>query len=118
VTQGGIEADGVTTRIIPMRGSPRDITPWSGEGGHGGGDDVMLDEIFGSVSDADKYRRASDERSGAYSALVGAAANASFQSGQSVRIADMVTGLTPPEMAPMPTRTAPVPMPMRVPLPR
>ena len=111
--QGDIEAEGVRTRIIPLRGAPREITPWSGEGGHGGGDDVMLNEIFGTAG-ADKYQRASDERSGAYSSLVGAAANISFQSGQSVRIAELVTGLTPPEMAPMPTRTTPVPMPARI----
>jgi predicted dehydrogenase len=44
--QGGIADNGVTTRVIPLRGAPRTIEPWTGTGGHGGGDKVMLDEIF------------------------------------------------------------------------
>ncbi|GFE81815.1 dehydrogenase [Steroidobacter agaridevorans] len=115
-TQGKIKDDGVTTRIIPLRGAPRDIEPWTGTGGHGGGDDVMLTEIFGDAP-ADKYKRASDERGGAYSMLVGAAANQCFKTGQSVRIDQLVTGLTAPERAPMPSRTTSLPMPMKVKMP-
>jgi predicted dehydrogenase len=116
VPQGGIQTDGVRTRIIPMRGTPREIEPWSGRGEHGGGDDVMLTEIFGTAP-ADKYRRSSDERGGANSMLIGAAANLCFQSGQAVRIGDMVTGLAPPDLPPMPSHTAPIPMPLRIPMP-
>lgn len=115
-TQGKIKDDGVTTRIIPLRGDPREIEPWTGTGGHGGGDDVMLTEIFGDAP-ADKYKRASDERGGAYSMLVGAAANQCFKTGQSVRIDQLVTGLTAPDRAPMPSRTASLPMPMKVKMP-
>lgn len=115
-TQGKIKDDGVTTRIIPLRGGPREIEPWTGTGGHGGGDDVMLTEIFGDAP-PDKYKRASDERGGAYSMLVGAAANQCFKTGQAVRIDQLVTGLTPPERAPMPSRTASLPMPMKVKMP-
>jgi hypothetical protein len=99
-----------------MRGAPRDIDPWTGTGSHGGGDDVMLAEIFGDAP-ADPYGRASDERAGAWSALVGIAANRCFETGQSVRIADLVTGLAPPPRAPMPDHSAPLPMPMRVRIP-
>jgi len=115
-TQGKIKDDGVTTRIIPLRGAPRELEPWTGTGGHGGGDDVMLNEIFGAAP-ADKYKRASDERGGAYSMLIGAAANQCFKTGQSVRIDRLVTGLTPADRAPMPSRTASLPMPMRVKMP-
>jgi hypothetical protein len=111
--RGAVERDEVRTRVIPMRGTPRDIEPWSGVGGHGGGDDVMLNELFGKAQ-PDKYLRASDERSGAYSMLVGAAANKCFETGRPVRIPDMVTGLAMPDIAPMPTRAAPVPMPVRL----
>jgi hypothetical protein len=99
-----------------MRGQPRDIEPIIGKGSHGGGDDVMLTEIFGD-GPADKYKRASDERAGAWSALVGIAANKCFETGQTVRVADLVTGLTPPERASMPNRRAPVPMPIRIKIP-
>lgn len=107
---------GVSLRVIPLRGAPRDIEPWTGTGSHGGGDDVMLGEIFGDAP-VDKYRRAADERAGAWSILVGAAANQCFETGRTVRIADLVTGLTPPDQAPMPDRTAAVPMPLRVRIP-
>ncbi|TWI69149.1 oxidoreductase family protein [Pseudoduganella lurida] len=109
-------SEGVSTRVIPLRGAARDIEPWTGTGGHGGGDDVMLKEIFGAAP-SDKYKRVSDERAGAWSCLVGVAANKCFETGQTVKIADLVTGLTPPERAPMPSRTAAVPMPMRVKMP-
>ncbi|MBB3219792.1 Gfo/Idh/MocA family protein [Pseudoduganella umbonata] len=102
----------VETRVIPLRGAPREVEPWTGTGGHGGGDAVMLEEIFGNAP-ADKYKRLADERSGAWSILIGVAANQCFETGQSVRIADLVTGLNPPDRAPMPTRETPVPMPLR-----
>jgi hypothetical protein len=108
--QGG---DRVTTRVIPLRGKPQDIEPWTGAGGHGGGDNVMLAEVFGTA-EPDKYKRAADERSGLYSCLIGASANKSFLSGNSVKIADLVNGLTSPVVAPMPTREIMVPMPMKV----
>lgn len=105
--------DIVRTRLIPLRGVAQELEPWTGSGDHGGGDKVMLDEVFGTAA-PDKYKRVADERSGAYSILIGAAANRCFQTGQSVRIADLVGGLAPPAMAPMPTRDMPVPMPRRV----
>ena len=109
-------SEGVSTRIIPLRGAAREIEPWTGKGSHGGGDEVMLAEIFGSAP-ADPYKRASDERAGAWSALVGIAANRCFETGQSVRIADLVTGLDLPDRAPMPDHGIPVPMPLRVRIP-
>ncbi len=110
------ESTGVSTRVIPLRGVAREIEPWTGKGGHGGGDDAMLLEIFGDAPE-DKYKRKSDERAGAYSALVGIAANQCFETGKSVRIADMVTGLAPPEQASMPGRTAALPMPRTIKIP-
>ncbi|PTX95588.1 Gfo/Idh/MocA family oxidoreductase [Opitutus sp. ER46] len=109
--QGGIAENGVSTRVIPLRGAPEIIKPWTGTGGHGGGDKVMLDEIFLPDVPADKYRRASDERAGAMSCLVGIAANQCFKTNLPVRIQDLVTGLEKPEYAPMPNRVDPLPMP-------
>lgn len=109
--QGGIAADGVSTRVIPLRGAARELTPWTGAGSHGGGDKVMLDEIFLPSPPADKYLRASNEHAGAAAILVGVAANECFRSGQPVRIADLVTGFKRPAYAPMPTRQDPLPMP-------
>ena len=108
----GEESDAVLTRIIPLRGKPQVIEPWTGAGGHGGGDNVMLTEVFGTA-DPDKYKRAADERAGLYSCLIGASANKSFISGGAVKIADLVNGLSSPVVAPMPTRDDPVPMPIK-----
>jgi len=108
----GEERDAVLTRVIPLRGKPEVIEPWTGAGGHGGGDTVMLTEVFGTA-EPDKYKRAADERSGLYSCLIGASANKSFISGGAVKVADLVTGLTSPMVAPMPTRNDPVPMPVK-----
>jgi predicted dehydrogenase len=105
--------DIIRTRLIPLRGKAQELEVWTGTGGHGGGDDVMLTEVFGTAAE-DKYKRAADERSGLYSILIGASANKSFVSGCAVKIADLVTGLTSPNSAPMPTRDQPVPMPMKV----
>jgi predicted dehydrogenase len=111
--QGGIAADGVTTRVMPLRTAGRIVEPWTGEGGHGGGDKVMLDEIFLPTHEVDKYKRASDQRGGAYAVLIGMAANISMARGEQVTVADLVTGLTAPDMAPMPMRGQPLPMPQR-----
>ena len=110
------KTNAVTTRVIPLRGTAREVDPWTGTGGHGGGDDAMLTEIFGQAP-ADKYKRMADERAGAYSILVGVAANRCFETGQSQRISSLVSGLTPPDRAPMPTRLTPIPMPRRVKIP-
>jgi predicted dehydrogenase len=105
--------DVVTTRIIPMRGTPRIITPDEGAGGHGGGDAVMLADIFDPGHAPDPLLRAADERAGAASCLVGIAANRCFQTRQQVKIADLVTGLGRPDQPRMPPHTGPVPMPIR-----
>jgi predicted dehydrogenase len=106
----GEDNDAISTYLIPLRGKPQKQEVWTGTGGHGGGDTVMLTELFGTPAD-DKYKRAADERSGFYSILIGAAANQCFTTGNAVKIADLVNGLTSPVFAPMPTRDSPVPMP-------
>jgi predicted dehydrogenase len=113
MSQGAVATDGVRIRVIPLRGAVQELEPWAATGGHGGGDDVMLNSIFG-VPDTDPYRRESDERGGIYAMLVGAAANQCFETGRSVRIAELVTGLIAPDYPPMPTRAAALAMPRRV----
>ncbi|PTX97900.1 Gfo/Idh/MocA family oxidoreductase [Opitutus sp. ER46] len=112
--QGGIAANGVKTRIIPLRGAGYDITPWTAEGDHGGGDRLMLQDIFAPDPSIDRYKRVADERAGAWSILVGIAANRSLQTGAKVNINDLVPGLERPDYPPMPSRTEPLPMPIRV----
>jgi predicted dehydrogenase len=105
------ERGGVTIRIIPLRGPAQTITPREGRGGHDGGDTIMLDDLFLPRPPADPCFRASDEHGGAWSCLIGAAANKAFATGQPVRIADLVTGLRKPDGAPMPAHDEPLAMP-------
>ncbi len=111
--QAGVAADGVRIRVVPLRGTGYDIEPWSAEGDHGGGDRLMLEDIFLPTPAPDKYLRAADERAGACSILVGIAANRSLETGAKVEIADLVPGLPGPDYAPMPSRGEPLPMPLR-----
>ena len=109
--QGAIKPKGVKTVVIPLRGPAKEIETWSGEGAHGGGDKVLLDELFLPNPPADKYLRAADERAGAASILIGVAANKSIATNRPVMINDLVKGLSAPDYAPMPSRTGPLPMP-------
>lgn len=111
--QGGIVPDGVKIRIVPLRGAGYDLEPWSAEGDHGGGDRLMLEDIFLPEPAPDKYLRAADERAGAGSILVGIAANHSLETGAQVKIADLVSDLPRPDFTPMPSRREPLPMPLR-----
>ncbi|MBE2212545.1 MAG: Gfo/Idh/MocA family oxidoreductase [Opitutaceae bacterium] len=113
--QGGIAEGGVKTRVIPLRGPAKDYQPWTGTGGHGGGDKALLDDIFVINPPADKYQRNSDERGGAASILIGVAANQCFETGQPVQLASLVQGWDRPALTPMPTHLDPVPMPVRRP---
>ena len=71
------------------------------EGDHGGGDAVMLRHLFGASSD-DPFRRAADERAGAWSALVGIAANASIEGGRPIRLAELAGDIDKPDPEPAP----------------
>ncbi|MDF9828218.1 putative dehydrogenase [Ereboglobus sp. PH5-10] len=113
--QGAIKAGGTVVRVIPLRDPATEHTPWKGTGSHGGGDIVMLNDVFLPNPPADKYQRNSDERGGAESILIGAAANMSFETGRPVKIADIVKGLKKPDYPPMPTNKDPVEMPRRLP---
>jgi predicted dehydrogenase len=98
------------TRVFPHFKQPYEVEVWTGEGGHGGGDPVLLDDIFNPHPKPDKYLRAADHRAGAYSILTGIAANRSMESGQSICIADLVQGLRLPDYPPMPSPDAPMPL--------
>ncbi|RPH35884.1 gfo/Idh/MocA family oxidoreductase, partial [bacterium] len=112
--QGGTKPGGEYTKIYPIRGAGYDVEVWKGEGGHGGGDELMLKDIFDPPMTPDKYMRCADQRAGAYSLLTGVAANLSMASGKEVRIDDLVTDIGRPDYPPMPSHTASVPMPDKI----
>ena len=111
--QGGIKPGGTMTRIYPLRGNSYDVDIWTGEGGHGGGDPLMLNDIFNPVKKEDKYMRCADQRAGAYSLLTGVAANLSMESGKEIIVADLVKNIGRPDFPKMPNHTDTLPMPAK-----
>ena len=77
-------------KVYPMFGIPYDVEIPTAKGGHGGGDPVLLNDIFGTP-EPDPLERAASHVSGAMSILTGIAANKSIATGRPVDIKDLVT---------------------------
>lgn len=75
--------------VHPMFGASYEVEIPAAEGGHGGGDPILLDDIFGAPKD-DKFHRAANQVDGAMSILTGVAANKSIASGLPVKIDGLV----------------------------
>ena len=76
--------------LMPLFGKPEVIEIPQSDGGHGGGDPIMLEDIFGTIKPADPLGRAADHLDGARSILTGIAANESFRTGLPVRVDDLL----------------------------
>ena len=76
-------------RVFPMFDAPYEVEVEEKAGGHGGGDPVLLNDIFGTPTE-DEFNRAADHVDGARSILTGIAANRSIRTGQSVSIDELV----------------------------
>ena len=72
-----------------MFGEPYKVDFEKGVGGHGGGDAVLLNDIFGTPVD-DPYKRAAGYIDGAMSILTGISANKSIATGLPVNVLDLV----------------------------
>jgi predicted dehydrogenase len=94
INAGGEKGDegalvGKRLTVKPMFGKPYDVPFETGIGGHGGGDEVMLNDIFG-IPEPDRFKRAATHIDGAFSILTGIAANKSIASGMPVNIQNLV----------------------------
>lgn len=78
-----------TITVFPMFAAPYAVEVEEGVGGHGGGDPVLLNDLFGKPVE-DPFHRAANHVDGARSILTGIAANRSIQTGQAVQIDDLV----------------------------
>ena len=107
---GALKSDGTTVRIYPHFKPAYEVEVWEAIGGHGGGDSLLLQDIFDPQPDQDPYMRAADQRSGAYSILTGIAANHSMATGRLIHIADLVHDIGAPDYPPMPSRADPLPL--------
>jgi len=108
---GALRPDGTTINIYPHFKPAYAVEIWEAIGGHGGGDALMLKDIFDPAPETDKYLRAADQRSGAYSILTGVAANRSMVTGQLVVMDDLVKGIGRPDYPPMPSPQDFLPLP-------
>jgi len=78
-----------TLIVHPMHHKPYQVEVEQLPGGHGGGDPVLLEDIFGTPA-VDRFNRAASHVDGAWSILTGIAANKSFATGQPVAIRSCV----------------------------
>lgn len=85
--EGALEGKHIV--VHPMFDTPYEVKVEEAEGGHGGGDPVLLNDLFG-VPNEDIYNRAADHRDGARSIMTGIAANQAIRSGLPVRIDDLI----------------------------
>ena len=97
--QGALRPEGTSLKVYPHFQTPYQIPIWEGAGAHGGGDVVLLEDIFGNP-EPDPLKRAADYVQGAYSILLGIAANKSMATGKMINIDDLVMGLPDPDFVP------------------
>lgn len=76
-------------RAYPMFGTPYDVETPVTEGGHGGADPILLEQLFSPDPPFDPLHRAASHIDGAASILVGISANESIQTGKMVVVDDL-----------------------------
>lgn len=108
---GAMRPDGTAINIYPHFKPGYPVEVWQSQGGHGGGDSVMLQDIFAPLPEPDKYMRRADQRAGAYSILTGVAANRSMATGRLVTIDSLIKDIERPDYPPMPSPQDPIPLP-------
>jgi hypothetical protein len=69
-----------------MFGTAYEVPISTGDGGHGGADPVMLEQLFAPNPPPDPYHRAASHIDGAASILVGISANESIKTGQLIQV--------------------------------
>ncbi len=78
-------------RVFPHFKPAYDVSVRAGEGGHGGGDVLLQEQIFAAHPPTDPFGRSAGHEQGAASILVGIAGNESMASGREIAIGDLVT---------------------------
>jgi predicted dehydrogenase len=101
-TPGELVREGTWTKVYPHFLPAYEVDVWKGQGGHGGGDIVLMDDLLSETPAEDKYKRAADQRAGAWSIITGIAANKSIDTGAPVNINDLLPELEEPDYPDMP----------------
>lgn len=87
LTGAAARPEGTIVRVQRLWEPARIVEVHEGAGGHGGGDSMLLDDVFRGPAE-DPLRRQAGWADGVRSVLVGIAGNESLRTGQPVRIAD------------------------------
>ncbi len=77
-------------RVFPMFGVPYDVEIPQAEGGHGGGDPLLQEQLFSPTAPVDPFGRTASHIDGAASILLGIAANKSLATGLPVQVDDLL----------------------------
>lgn len=78
-------------RVIPLFTHGYDVPVETYEGGHGGSDPLVQEQIFSSTPPPEELGRNAGHEQGVASVLIGAAANQSIATGGQVKISDLVS---------------------------
>lgn len=95
---GTMKKDKTRTTVYPLREEPYAVDIWEGDGGHGGADPQMIKYVFDPDNQPfDKYHRASDHRSGAWSIITGITANRSMELNRAVQTDELIPDMELPD---------------------
>jgi len=89
---GELEKGKTSVTLIREFSKPEALEPRTGTGGHGGGDPVLLADVFDPDAPADPLRRKAFHMDGAYSILLGVAAYHSIDTGKAVNVENLLNG--------------------------
>lgn len=90
---GELKPGDTSITLIREFSAPQVIEVRTGSGGHGGGDPILLADVFDPNAPKDPLKRKAGTRDGAYSILIGVAAYHSIDEHKPIRIPDLVKGL-------------------------
>jgi hypothetical protein len=84
---GGLWADRLV--VLPQFGEPYEVPVPSADGGHGGADPLIQEQMFSANPPPDPWMRSAGHGQGAASIMVGIAGNRSFETGQPESISEL-----------------------------
>ncbi len=107
-TPGEMIRDATTINVMPHFGHGYYVPVEEGKGGHGGGDQRLLDDLFLPDPGPDPLGMRADHRAGAWSILTGIAANTSIAEKRIVSVRELVGDLDLPDYLPTPAWDEPI----------
>ena len=111
-TPGEMIRDATTINVMPHFGKGYYVPVEEGQGGHGGGDQRLMDDLFLPDPGPDPLGLRADHRAGAWSILTGIAANHSIAEKRIVSVAELVPDLDLPDYPPTPAWDLPIGLPV------